>query len=120
MRSRVAVGDGSWSIELMTGYLERGDGRPLSSDVEPVARSSVRSPLRRPIGPDEINDRREARSSRVVRERGRRGHASQLESRADQEPSVANDPVVQKAVRLLRQSLKKFDLTPSLQWRRHS
>ena len=25
------VGDGSWSINLVTGYLERGDGRPLSA-----------------------------------------------------------------------------------------
>ena len=33
VKSRVPVGDGSWSIELVTGYLERGDGRRLSSDV---------------------------------------------------------------------------------------
>jgi carboxyl-terminal processing protease len=33
IRSRVAVGDGSWSIELATGDLERGDGRPLKRPV---------------------------------------------------------------------------------------
>ncbi len=34
IRSRVSIGDGSWSIELLTGYLERGDGRPLSRRFE--------------------------------------------------------------------------------------
>jgi carboxyl-terminal processing protease len=31
VRSRVALGDGASSITLMTGYLERADGRPLST-----------------------------------------------------------------------------------------
>ena len=34
VRSRVPVGDGSWSIELTTGRLERGDGRLLSRPAD--------------------------------------------------------------------------------------
>ncbi len=48
IRSRVSVGDGSWSIELLTGYLERGDGRPLSSPAGDDNRHPSRWLLRTP------------------------------------------------------------------------
>ena len=60
--SRVAVGDGSWSIELTTGYLERGDGRRLSSDAS-ASRASNRFGSRRNADPNESHDRGQARSS---------------------------------------------------------
>ena len=46
VRSTVPVGDGPWSIGIVTGYLERGDGRPLADVAGAIlgASSSIEKP----------------------------------------------------------------------------
>jgi carboxyl-terminal processing protease len=51
--SKVSIGDGSWSIELATGSLERGDGRPLSAEPTITPFGERRFPIR-PGKPDQI------------------------------------------------------------------
>ena len=106
--SRVAVGDGSWSIELITGYLERGDGRRLSRDAS-AARASNLLPLRRITDPNEITTGvKPDHPFAMPGARGERSSPSPPQRTPDQEPSLANDPVVKEAVRLLLRSLQKF------------
>jgi carboxyl-terminal processing protease len=106
VKSRVSVGDGSWSLELVTAYLERGDGRRLSSDVTNASSSIA---LRRPSNPNEVTTGVKP-DHPVVTARGKAETASpsQPPQRLDQKPNLANDPVVQEAVRVLRRSLQKF------------
>ena len=56
VKSTVPVGDGRWSISMATGYLERGDGRPLAD----------RSPGPCPATPRN-SERPEAASSPIMR-----------------------------------------------------
>ena len=51
--SKVSIGDGSWSIELATGRLERGDGRPLSGEPTITPFGERRFPIQ-PGKPDQI------------------------------------------------------------------
>ena len=55
VRSTVTVGDGSRSLSLVTGYLERGDGRPLDNrdDAAPGA-SAGREKARGGVQPDHV------------------------------------------------------------------
>ena len=108
VKSRVSVGDGSWSIELVTGYLERGDGRRLSSDAT-IASVSSSIALQKPRNLNEVTTGVKP-DHPVVTARGKAETAlpSQPPQTPDQKPSLFNDPVVQEAVRLLRRSLEKF------------
>jgi len=108
LRSIVTIGDGSWSIELTTGRLERGDGRPISGEAE-VSRAGNRNSLPRPmdpakiktgVKPDHMVGGSGTDASRLARPR--------LDQRPNPEPNAANDKVLQEAVRLLRESLHKF------------
>jgi carboxyl-terminal processing protease len=108
VRSTVSVGDGSWSMELMTGYLERGDGRRLSSDVTGTRATGAVTPRRdwvtrevaTGVKPDHAVGMAETRTERFV--------PSEPPRTPDQKSSLANDPVLQEALRLLRHSLQKF------------
>jgi hypothetical protein len=92
VRSTVAVGESLYFINVVTGYLERGDGRPLGR-----APSSTMS-----FDPSEV------RLSRSGAEKIRGGlkpdHAVVSQGIA---PDVLNDATVRKAVELLRTSPKK-------------
>jgi carboxyl-terminal processing protease len=53
VRSAVPLGDGSWSIEMTTGRLERGDGRVLENALVPDITAGQAGPrLRRTPQPD--------------------------------------------------------------------
>ena len=54
VRTRVSVGDGSLSIELTTGILERGDGRALSATTEVVIGPARGILSQRTAQPEEI------------------------------------------------------------------
>jgi hypothetical protein len=110
--SMVSVGDGSWSIELTTGYLKRGDGRPLGGESRAL-----------------ISD--EPRINRLPRERGkietgvkpdhmiaRPSLEGQLHARSSEQPRAkvrepireqppVKDPELDGAMGLLREWLKK-------------
>lgn len=108
VKSRVPVGDGSWSIELLTGYLEHGDGRRLSNDIA-VAQSTDSASPRRPTSPREVTTG--VKPDHLVGAAGSRTQRpvpDQPPTTPDQKPNLATDPVVQEAVRLLRRSLEKF------------
>jgi len=108
LRSMVTIGDGSWSIELATGRLERGDGRPISDEAV-VNEAGDRVSLRRPPDPDKIKTG--VKPDHMVGGNGTdasRGVPPRFERRPDQEPSTANDEVLREAVRLLRESLHRF------------
>jgi carboxyl-terminal processing protease len=94
--STVPVGDG-WSVNLVTGGLERGDGRPLSffgRTLFPRMGSSERSQVG--VHPDHAIDEDP---------RGR-PRPSVPARRPTEEPKFASDPALQKAVELLRQPPK--------------
>ena len=107
VKSRVSVGDGSWSIELVTGYLERGDGRRLSSGVTNDSASSSIA-LRKPRDPNDVTTGvKPDHPVGIARGRAETALPSPPPQTPDQKPNLANDPVVQEAVRLLRRSLEK-------------
>jgi carboxyl-terminal processing protease len=110
--SRVAIGDGSMSIELATGRLERGDGRLLSptfpteaanseegtmlgsADMPP--RGSKPAEVKTGVRPD--HEAKETAQMRLPRP-GVRAERSQ--------PSVSEDDAIRKACQLLRDAMKK-------------
>ncbi|MFI5459738.1 MAG: S41 family peptidase [Isosphaerales bacterium] len=108
LRSMVTIGDGSWSIELTTGQLQRGDGRPISGEAR-VPQAGVRGSF---LGtPDPAKIKTGVKPDHIVGGTGTgtlRFAPPMREQRPDQEPSTANDKVLQEAVRLLRESLQKF------------
>jgi len=107
-RSIVTVGDGSWSIELTTGRLERGDGRPIRGEAR-VTQADDQLIRRRPPASDEIKTG--VKPDHMVGGNGTdasRRAPPRPPQRPNQEPSIANDEVLREAVRLLRESLQKF------------
>jgi carboxyl-terminal processing protease len=102
----VPVGDGAWSIEMPTGRLERGDGRPLSPRWSrlPIASRFVRPDPKKPdldapagrLVPDILVDK--AASAETPR----------LEAGEEPEvdPNVRGDAILTAAVRRLREALK--------------
>ena len=110
IRSRVAIGDGSWSIELMTGYLERGDGRPLvvlsedTIDFRPRhllarrAESGQTEEIKTGVTPDLM-----AGPNPTVRGM----LAQRRKSSPTPQPAPKSDEALEKAIQWLERSLKK-------------
>jgi C-terminal peptidase prc len=92
VRSNVPVGDGEWSVNLVTGYLERGDGRPLGG----TALSPLGVRAKRIGAPD---DAKAPSASGVEAD-------YTVKARGTSE-DVAIDPAVLKAVELLRKAGRK-------------
>jgi carboxyl-terminal processing protease len=99
VRSPVAVGDGPWSISLVTGSLERGDGRPLGGVVfSPQASVPRGRVLRRgPPGPAQ-SSRMGVKPDHLVGPPDQRGS---VDTTAD-DYNVAADVVLKKAAEHLR------------------
>ena len=95
VKSRVPVGDASWSIELMTAYLERGDGRRLSSDATfATAPKSITD--RKPKGPNEVTTGvRPDHPVGMATGKTATALPPQTPQTPEQKPNLANDPVVQ-------------------------
>jgi Peptidase family S41 len=110
VRSRISVGDGAWTIELVTGYLKRGDGRRLSPE-DRAGVSLDRIPLRTTRNPNDsqtgvkpdhpVNMPPSRVGGAMVPLPSRRRRESNGES------DLGTDPFVEEASRLLRQSLQK-------------
>jgi len=108
LRSMVTIGDGAWSIELTTGRLQRGDGRPISGDAV-VSQAGDRVSLQRPLDPDKVKTG--VKPDHIVGGSGTiapRLVRPRPPGRLNQEPSIANDEILREAVRLLRVALEKF------------
>jgi carboxyl-terminal processing protease len=108
VKSRVPIGDGSWSIELMTGYLERGDGQRLSSDAtfSPASNSFA---LPKPKGPNEVTTGiKPDHTVNMARGNAATALPMQPPQTPAQQPNLGSDPVLQEAVRLMRRMLEKF------------
>jgi carboxyl-terminal processing protease len=108
VRSMVPVGDGSWSIELTTGRLERGDGRPISDESRVISAADWFSTQRQP---DPANTKSGVKPDHLVGESGgrpTRAAPPRAERRPSQAPDPAKDDVLREAVRLLRESLLRF------------
>ena len=109
VRSRVPVGDGAWTIELVTGYLERGDGRRLSQDATTSARETRVARTGAPNPQEVTTGVKPDFPVNVPRDRpGRPVSPSRSPRDSNDETSLREDPVVQQAIRVLRQSLEKF------------
>jgi hypothetical protein len=109
VRSRVTIGDGSWSIELTTGYLERGDGRPLgptddaSADLAFQQRADPQE-VKAGVKPDHLVPEKP-----VVADRPRtrpQGPAYPPVQEKPAAPPSSDDPSMEKAVQELRRTLK--------------
>jgi len=109
-RSTIAIGDGSWSIELLTGRLERGDGRPLSGDTlsspeEPrrfALHSAKADEIKFGVIPDHVIGGAAALSAAAMNSRLLSNKVA-----AVQVPKTENDEFLRKAIEVLRESLKK-------------
>jgi carboxyl-terminal processing protease len=122
IRSRVSVGDGSWSIELLTGHLERGDGRRLSGPAEvPIGDlPSIAMGPRKPgkietgvtpdlaVGPNRGEGKGNSRTRTLEPTRDPGAASSPSMVKATQRPNeaVADESMV-KAIEWLKESLKK-------------
>jgi hypothetical protein len=95
VRSSVPVGDGAWSVTLVTGCLHRGDGRSLSLFGRSLAAMTPDERKKVGVHPDHaIDDDSRARTVLVV------------PKRPPQEPSSATDPALRKAIQVLGSSRK--------------
>jgi carboxyl-terminal processing protease len=102
VRSRVPVGDGSWSIELTTGRLERGDGRLLSRPADGATAVVNQRIMRRR---DMLQEAKTGiQPDHVIAQPKFPGGPHRIP--AAQEYNLSTDPMIQKAVQLLRESLK--------------
>jgi carboxyl-terminal processing protease len=109
VRSIVTVGDGSWSIELTTGRLQRGDGSLMSEGARESHaggqgfRLGTLDPAKMKTGvkPDHIVGDNAPGTPRT-------GPPRAVRQNPNQQPSTANDKTLQEAVRLLRESLRRF------------
>jgi carboxyl-terminal processing protease len=108
VRTTVPIGDGTWSIVMSTGRLERGDGRPLSGEFrwgvgsDSVAQLQLanRGAAKTGVQPDH-----------VVGGTVRRGFPP-FQSNNGEQPSglgSGGDEVLRKAIDILRESLKKAE-----------
>lgn len=108
VETTVPVGDGTWSIQMVTGRFERADGRPLGDPkfhTRPQAGLNVQADARSPkdqwgISPDHIvgSAGPPGRSQRPERPR----------QTALPKENPAKDPVIIKAYELLREGLKSI------------
>jgi carboxyl-terminal processing protease len=96
VRSTVPVGDGAWSVTLVTGCLQRGDGRPLSFFGRSLVGMTSEQRTKVGVHPDHAID---------GDSRGRAGFM--VPTRPPQEPSSATDPALRKAIQVLGSSLRK-------------
>jgi carboxyl-terminal processing protease len=107
VHSTIPVGDGAWSITLATGRLERGDGRPLSRPLE-AALGNHRDGL-------VFARRRAAKIETGVtpdhlvgsKTEGPAGLGQLMRHGQDQEHATTTEKSLERAVQLLRESLKK-------------
>ncbi|MGP0067092.1 MAG: S41 family peptidase [Isosphaeraceae bacterium] len=120
VRSRVSVGDGSWSIELTTGYLERGDGRALSPPDEDATGTPRDLPLQGRLNHEEIKTGVRpdylvavkpgpgVRDLTAIRLRGRAQEPAppKVQEKTPQ-PVFSQDPLIEKAIQILREPVKK-------------
>lgn len=113
--STVPVGDGQWVVSMVTGYLERGDGRPLSVWVayklgDPDASSTTGGG----VEPDETLPADRARTSAGPGPIAKADPASKPIERTyaaavakDAPRSPGDDPVVTAALKVLHDALEK-------------
>jgi carboxyl-terminal processing protease len=105
VKSTIPVGDGQLSVSLATGLLERGDGRAISlfdRSLPSLIRSRDEA-LRAGVHPDHLIA--DTPSDRLVPGSPRLRQNST--SKPAGEPSAGPDHALQKAVELIRVSLKK-------------
>jgi hypothetical protein len=115
VRSAVAVGDSRRWISLVTGYLERGDGRLLADpDNNLVAASASNDRPRGGVHPDHVipptvaranGDRRPGDRADSPRKPSERAYAA-IEPKGSPRPP-SSDPALAAAVTILHQALEK-------------
>jgi hypothetical protein len=108
--STVPLGDGSWSLLLMTGELERGDGRAIAA---PLGKGPVHGRIERVLPPGSPDVTRwGVKPDHLVGKGPARADYSWPRVRSafeheESEAKPAKDEFITKAVSLLRDSLKK-------------
>jgi C-terminal peptidase prc len=105
VRSTAAVGDGAWSINLVTGSLERGNGQPLGAvAASPIGSIPAGRVLRQgPSGRTQVS-KTGVRPDHLVNGPPDRRPAA---GRPDDDHNVAADATLQKAAERLRERPKK-------------
>jgi carboxyl-terminal processing protease len=108
VRSRVSLGNGMGAIDLTTGRLERGDGRPISRESTALNTDIPVSPSR-PMDLDKVKTG--VKPDHMVGGNGTglmRAAPLRPEQPPNQEPNIATDEILREAVRLLRKSLERY------------
>jgi carboxyl-terminal processing protease len=109
VRTTIPAGDGRWSVAMVTGYLERGDGRPLAdlNGTAPDA-SASREPPRGGVRPDHAipfaRRRPDAIGGLIPLRRGPVPNAEAPNKPAEKH-GTATDPVIAAARQVLHEAL---------------
>jgi carboxyl-terminal processing protease len=114
VRSTIPVGDGRWTIALVTAYLERGDGRPLADPIgRALAASLNREKPKGGVQPDHLLPPTQHGPNPLHRLHGpitlRRTPDQKAETskKAPEKPDSATDPILNAAVKVLHEVLIK-------------
>ncbi len=108
LKSAVPAGDGRWSVLLVTGYLERGDGRPLAIGPSVRIGASPSVTQRSGIQPDHLIPLPRPRGGIFggpIPLRRAPDQAVQPPSKPAEKPGTAPDPVLDAARQVLHKAL---------------
>jgi carboxyl-terminal processing protease len=111
VKSAVSVGDGRWSVSMATGYLERGDGRPLADrDGTMSAASPGREPPKGGVQPDRVLPLPKQGLALLrdpIRLRRRADQKAEVSNQPAEKPDSSIDPILNAAVKVLHEALEK-------------
>jgi carboxyl-terminal processing protease len=111
VRSTIPAGDGRWSIAMVTGYLERGDGRPLADLLgAALGAASSDEKFKGGVRPDHaISQPGRGQNVNVGPMALRRAsrYPAQTPSTPADRPDPAADPTLDAAVKVLHEALIK-------------
>jgi hypothetical protein len=110
VRSAIPVGDGRWSIAMVTAYLERGDGRPLADPIggTPAASLSREKPTGG-VQPDHVLPRPPHELTRLrgpIPLRRTPDQKAETSTKPAERPGSSIDPILNAAVKALHEALK--------------
>ena len=112
VQTAVPIGDGSWSVEMMTGQLERADGRPLAR--HPFVENNARLRRRKDAaGMDREPDGSLVPDVVVAPSGPARGGLPRLGLGRRDTPPAEGDTVTSAALQRMREALKLRPLRPN-------
>jgi carboxyl-terminal processing protease len=107
VRSAISVGDGRWWVSMMTGTLERGDGRPLADRDGTIAAGSSPDKPRGGVQPDHSFPPTQPEFRNPLRVVRRADQNAEAPNRPAVKADSAPDLALNAAVKVLHEALAK-------------